>query len=128
MLLILPDVSRRLKSVKPPLDIPTYGLASHAFNDFYNNLSPRNLRHHRCFICLSTAPYVIGTVNKPIRKLDDLKGLTIRSSGAASDKYVAALGATPRAIPVTESYESLSKAMIDGVLIAYGSLSLLQIR
>jgi len=100
-----------------PVGYPNSWVGSQSANDWYAKFKPKEWEGSQMLYMFVTAPYVIGTVNKPIRKLDDLKGLTLRSSGAASDKYVAALGATPRALPVTETYEALSKAMIDGIVM-----------
>ncbi|MEW6264239.1 MAG: TRAP transporter substrate-binding protein [Thermodesulfobacteriota bacterium] len=52
---------------------------------------------------------------KPLAKLDDLKGLKIRCSGTSA-KVVSALGATPVAMPQTETYDALSKGVVDGVV------------
>lgn len=100
-----------------PLGYPNSWVGAHAMNDWYNKFKPKEFDGAQMLYMFVTAPYVIGTVNKPVRKLEDLKGMIIRSSGAASDKYVQALGATPRAMAVTEVYEALSKAMLDGVLL-----------
>ncbi len=100
-----------------PLGYPNSWVASHAFNDWFNKFKPKEWDESIMLYIFNTTPYVIGTVNKPMQKMDDLKGLIIRSSGAASDAYVKALGATPRALGVTEVYEALSKAMLDGLVM-----------
>ena len=100
-----------------PLGYPDSWIASHAFTDWFNKFKPKEWDESVMVYLFNTTPYVIGTVNKPIQKVDDLKGLILRSSGAASDAYVKALGATPRALGVTEVYEALSKAMLDGLVM-----------
>jgi TRAP-type C4-dicarboxylate transport system substrate-binding protein len=100
-----------------PLGYPNSWVASHAFNDWFNKFKPKEWDESVMVYMFNTTPYVIGTVNKPMQKVDDLKGMILRSSGAASDAYVKALGATPRALGVTEVYEALSKAMLDGLVM-----------
>lgn len=100
-----------------PLGYPDSWIASHAFTEWFNKFKPKEWDESVMVYLFNTTPYVIGTVNKPIQKVDDLKGLILRSSGAASDAYVKALGATPRALGVTEVYEALSKAMLDGLVM-----------
>jgi TRAP-type C4-dicarboxylate transport system substrate-binding protein len=55
----------------------------------------------------------IATAKKPIRKLEDLKGLTIRAPGMAGE-VMKALGATPAPTPMMEVYDAIAKGVIDG--------------
>ena len=48
-----------------------------------------------------------------MRKLEDLKGLTIRAPGICGD-VIKALGGTPAPTPMPEVYEAISKGVIDG--------------
>jgi TRAP-type C4-dicarboxylate transport system substrate-binding protein len=58
-------------------------------------------------------PQVIYTTKKPVRKLEDLKGLVIRSTGIGA-KIIEALGAKGYAAGQGDAYELLSKGTIDG--------------
>jgi TRAP-type C4-dicarboxylate transport system substrate-binding protein len=58
-------------------------------------------------------PQVIYTTKKPVRKLEDLKGLVIRSTGIGA-KIVEALGAKGYAAGQGDAYELMSKGTIDG--------------
>jgi TRAP-type C4-dicarboxylate transport system substrate-binding protein len=55
--------------------------------------------------------------NKPLRTLDDLKGLKIRTPSAAQSAQLTALGATPIDMPVTQIYNSLDRGVIDATMI-----------
>jgi TRAP-type C4-dicarboxylate transport system substrate-binding protein len=55
----------------------------------------------------------IATAKKPIRKLEDLKGLSIRAPGMAGE-VIKALGGTPAPTPMMEVYDAISKGVIDG--------------
>jgi len=65
-------------------------------------------------------PGGVHTTKKPIRALDDLKGLRIRFSNPTIRELVAALGATPVGVPPPEQVEQMQKGTIDGVFIDYG--------
>jgi TRAP-type C4-dicarboxylate transport system substrate-binding protein len=52
----------------------------------------------------------------PIKSPDDLKGKKIRSSGKIQHNLITALGATPVAIPITKTTESLSRGVIQGAV------------
>ena len=65
-------------------------------------------------------PGGVHTTKKPIRNLDDLKGMRIRFSNPTIRELVAALGATPVGVPPPEQVEQMQKGTIDGVFIDYG--------
>jgi TRAP-type transport system periplasmic protein len=60
------------------------------------------------------------TTKKPIRTLDDFKGLRLRFASPTVRDLVQALGATPVGVPPTEIAEQLQKGTIDGTFIDYG--------
>jgi TRAP-type C4-dicarboxylate transport system substrate-binding protein len=55
--------------------------------------------------------------NKPIRTLDDLKGMKIRTPSAAQSAQIEALGATPIDMPANQIYTSLDRGVIDAAQI-----------
>jgi TRAP-type C4-dicarboxylate transport system substrate-binding protein len=57
--------------------------------------------------------------DKPIRTMADLKGLKVRAPTRQTNKFLAALGATPVAMPVPQVSEALSKGVIDGAVVPY---------
>jgi TRAP-type C4-dicarboxylate transport system substrate-binding protein len=64
-------------------------------------------------------PGVFHMVKTPITSLDDLKGMKVRAPTRQTNKMLAALGATPVAMPVPQVGEALSKSVIDGALVPY---------
>lgn len=56
---------------------------------------------------------------QPIRTMADFKGLKLRAPTRQTNKLLAALGATPVAMPVPAVSEALSKSVIDGALVPY---------
>jgi TRAP-type C4-dicarboxylate transport system substrate-binding protein len=54
---------------------------------------------------------------KPVRTLEDLKGMKIRTPSAAQSAQLDALGATPIDMPVTQIYNSLDRGVIDAAMI-----------
>jgi len=63
----------------------------------------------------STFPYVVYTAKKPVRKLEDLKGLRIRCIGEQAELF-RELGSVPVGISTAESYEALQRGTIDGAI------------
>jgi len=59
--------------------------------------------------------------NKPVRTIEDWKGLKLRAQGAAQEYYFAKAGATPVAMAKPEMYPGLAQGTIDGVLYSPSS-------
>jgi TRAP-type C4-dicarboxylate transport system substrate-binding protein len=53
---------------------------------------------------------------KPVRKLEDLKGIKIRSAGGISSKIIKKLGAVPVQVPANEQYQAFQRGIVDSVL------------
>lgn len=57
----------------------------------------------------------IHTVDRPVRKLSDLKGLRLRTPGPAVSAMLEYEGASALTLPPAEIYQALSKGAIDGL-------------
>ena len=65
--------------------------------------------------------YTVGPLltlfsNKPVRTLEDFKGLKIRAPGRLIGDFVKALGASPVTTPLAESYTALQRGTVDAGL------------
>jgi TRAP-type C4-dicarboxylate transport system substrate-binding protein len=67
-------------------------------------------------------PYTVSTIKKKVESLDDMQDLTMRSTGGIFDLYIQQLGATPTAISVVETLESLERGVIDGQVNGWSSM------
>jgi len=104
-----------------PLGFPSAWIAGHVANDFYNKYRPKDFDTYQVLM-LSTSPInVIQTLNKPVKTLDDLKGLKLRGTGRLGDT-VKALGATPIPIETPDLYDSLKRGVIEGALLPMETL------
>ena len=54
---------------------------------------------------------------KPIKTLEDMKGMKIRTPSAAQSAQLDALGATPIDMPVPQIYNNLDRGVIDATMI-----------
>ena len=57
----------------------------------------------------------------PVRKLEDLKGVKIRATGTTA-RIVSALGGTPVAMPMGDSYDAISRGVAQGIVCPAESL------
>lgn len=60
---------------------------------------------------------LIHTSRRPVRTLDDLRGLRLRVAGRFIGEAVTALGETPVGIPLGGVYEAAARNQVDGFLI-----------
>jgi TRAP-type C4-dicarboxylate transport system substrate-binding protein len=96
-----------------PLDYPSAWVSSQVLNDFYQQFKPKEFDQVKVLWMNTSTPSGISTSKKAIRKLEDLKGLTIRAPGICAE-VIKALGGTPAPTPMPEVYEAISKGVIDG--------------
>ncbi len=67
-------------------------------------------------------PGFFATVNKPIKTLEDLKGLKIKTASPFTTDALQLFGAVPVVQPVTETYTSLDRGVLDGVVAPYSGI------
>jgi TRAP-type C4-dicarboxylate transport system substrate-binding protein len=101
------------------LDLPGYPLSAQVTtkvcDEFYKKFMPKEFADTHVLYMHAHIPGTITTVKKPVRTLEDMKGLKIRSTGLAT-KIVEALGATPVAMPKGDQYDAMSKGVVDGTV------------
>jgi len=96
-----------------PIGYASGWVASQCMNDFYQEFQPKEFDGVRVLWWNASPNSAIATAKKPIHKLEDLKGLTIRAPGTAGE-VIKALGGTPAPTPMMEVYDAISKGVIDG--------------
>lgn len=96
-----------------PNGYPSGYVATHVVTDYYNQFKPAELEKVHALAFYATGPQVLFTVSKPVRKLADMKGLVIRSTGVGAD-IATALGAEGYAAAQNEAYELMSRGVIGG--------------
>lgn len=69
----------------------------------------------------SHSSYDLLTKNRPVRKVEDFKGLTVKVSGAFAH-LINELGGEGARVPMSETYMALRKGTIDGALASFESL------
>lgn len=65
----------------------------------------------------SSAENILYTAQKPIRTIDDIKGMKIRVPSRNSGLLIEAWGGTPVSMPVSDVYNALQTGVIDAAMI-----------
>lgn len=62
------------------------------------------------------------TTAKPVRTLEDVRGLKIRAPGPVQVSMLRALGAVPVTMPAGEIYDALERGVVDGLVIGLSAI------
>jgi TRAP-type C4-dicarboxylate transport system substrate-binding protein len=68
----------------------------------------------------------LWTANRPVVKLEDVKGLKIRMSGVYVNEVAQAIGVAPVAAPGPKAYELVSSGVVDGTM--FGMIDILNFK
>jgi len=86
--------------------------ATQLINLYYEKFKPKELDDVKVLYLHAHGPGILHT-KKPVKNLEDLKGMKIVCHGLSA-KVVGALGATPVAMPMPERYDALQKGVAEG--------------
>ncbi len=98
-----------------PLGYKSGVAATKVANAVYDKFKDKALTDTKVMYLHAHGPGLVNTKGKVVKKLEDMKGLKIRSHGTSA-KVVKALGGTPVAMPMPETYQALSKGVVDGAV------------
>jgi TRAP-type C4-dicarboxylate transport system substrate-binding protein len=101
-----------MAAVDLPMGYPNGKVASMVAQEFAKDFNPKELNDVKVLYLHAHGPGILHT-KKPVRKLEDLKGMKIRATGLSA-KVVTALGGVPVAMPQGGTYEALSKGVVEG--------------
>ncbi|MBA4395151.1 MAG: C4-dicarboxylate ABC transporter substrate-binding protein [Desulfobacca sp.] len=94
--------------------------ATRMANALYKKFQPKELDDVKVLYLHAHGSGILHS-KKPVTKLEDLKGMKIRSTGTTA-KLVTHLGGSPVAMPQTETYDALQKGVVDGVMNPFEAL------
>jgi len=105
----------------PFLSPDTY-TGSHALMDLYKKFPEMRAEVNDVHLLSLwvTLPYVIHTGSKPVKKLEDVKGMKMATQPGASPA-LEAIGAIPVTTAVPQIYPNLEKGVADGTSLAWGA-------
>jgi TRAP-type C4-dicarboxylate transport system substrate-binding protein len=107
-----------MAAVDLPLGYTSGRVATQVANAVYTNFKPQELMDTQVMYLHAHGPGLVHTRDKPVRKLEDLKGLKLRGHGTSAE-LLKALGATPVTMPMPELYQMLQKGVVEGAVYPY---------
>ncbi|NTU59745.1 MAG: TRAP transporter substrate-binding protein [Deltaproteobacteria bacterium] len=95
-----------------PLGYSLGSQATHLANAYMQKFQPKEFSDTKVMYVHAHGPGILHT-KKPVKSLEDLKGMKIRCTGTSA-KVLKELGALPVAMPMTETYDALQKGVVEG--------------
>lgn len=103
-----------------PFMVTTGEATSLAFYDYYEKHLKDEFKDFHVLAVHTHGPGILHTIaSKPIKSLDDMKGLKLRGTSKVVNQMLEAMGASAIGMPVTTVPESLSKSVIDGTVVPW---------
>jgi TRAP-type transport system periplasmic protein len=96
-----------------PVGIPDAVVGTKVLNDLYEKYQPKAFDNVKVVTMFTNSPANIMS-KKPVRNLDDIKGMSIRASGGAA-KILSTWGANYVGMPMSETPEAIQKGVVDGL-------------
>lgn len=104
-----------------PLGYKSGYIATKLMNEYYKKFKPKEFDDVKVMYFHGQGPGILHTRTKPVNKLEDLKGMRIRTFGSNA-QLMTLLGGTPVAMPMQEAYDSISRGVADGLMGCYEPL------
>jgi len=103
-----------LEGLDLPLGYPDGLTATRIANQMIQKYQPDELKDVHVLYVHAHGPGILAS-KKPVKSMDDLKGLKVRATGL-SMKIVESLGGIPVAMSQPETYEALAKGVVEATL------------
>ena len=103
-----------------PIGYQNPGVPAYLINAYYKKFKPKELDDVKVLFLEAHGRDIIST-KKPISKLADIKGMKLRASGLSA-KVVTALGGSAVGLPITDTYDALSKGVVEGLVLDWGGI------
>ena len=108
-----------MEAFELPFMAGTAEATSQAAYEYYTKYAQEEFKGVHILAVHVHAPGVFHMKNKPIRRLEDMRGLKIRGPTRIITDMLSNYGATPVAMPVPALPDALAKGVVDGALIPY---------
>ena len=109
-----PGIFKEMEAIDLPMGYPNAVVSTKVINDFYSKFKPKALDKVKVMYFFAHGPGLLHS-KKPVRKLEDVRGMKIRSYGFTV-KVAEALGGVPVAMGQGGAYEALQKGVADATI------------
>ena len=109
----------RVEVFELPFIMTNAEATSKAYWEYVQTMAPDEFKETQVIALQVHGPGVIHTAERPVRSVNDMRGLKVRAPTRQVNKLVGALGATPVGMPLPQIPDALSKGTINGCVIPW---------
>ncbi len=109
----------RIEVFELPFMMSNAEATSKAYWEYAQTMAPDEFKDTQVIALQVHGPGVIHTVDKPIKSINDMRGLKLRAPTRQVTKLMGVLGATPVGMPLPQIPDALSKGTINGCVIPW---------
>jgi TRAP-type C4-dicarboxylate transport system substrate-binding protein len=109
----------RVEVFELPFIMSNAEATSKAYWEYVQTMAPDEFKETQVIALQVHGPGVIHTTEKPVKTVNDMRGLKLRAPTRQVTKLLASLGATPVGMPLPQIPDSLSKGTIQGCVIPW---------
>ena len=109
----------RVEVFELPFMMSNAEATSKAYWEYVQAVAPDEFKETQVLALQVHGPGVIHTAEKPVKTVNDLRGLKMRAPTRQVNKMLATLGATPVGMPLPQIPDALSKGTIQGCVIPW---------
>ncbi|MCX8110704.1 MAG: TRAP transporter substrate-binding protein [Syntrophorhabdaceae bacterium] len=88
--------------------------ATKLINAYYKKFRPKELENVKVMYLVAHGPGILHT-KKPVSKLEDIRGLKIKTTGTTA-AIIKSFGAAPVSLTMPDTYDALRTGVVDGIL------------
>jgi TRAP-type transport system periplasmic protein len=109
----------RIEAFELPFMMSNAEATSRALWEYSQTVAPDEFKDVQLVALHVHGPGVIHTSDKPVKSINDMRGLKLRAPTRQVTKLLAVLGATPVGMPLPQIPDALSKGTINGCVIPW---------
>ncbi|MBU1002296.1 MAG: TRAP transporter substrate-binding protein [Proteobacteria bacterium] len=102
-----------MAAVDLPLGYKNGVAATKIANGVFEHFQPKEFDDVQVMYFHAHGPGLLHTAQKPVHSIEDMQGLKLRATGNSA-KVVEALGGTPVAMSMPDSYQAIQKGVVNG--------------
>ena len=108
--------------IELPIQVPSGEIGSRVIWELYGKYLKQEYPGIKLLTLWTHDSGALHMTKKPVKTLEDIKGLRLRSPGPQQTLLIKELGASPLTIPIPEVYDALQRGMADGAVIAFSAI------
>ncbi len=109
----------RIEVFELPFMMSNAEATSKAYWEYVQTVAPDEFKDTQVLALQVHGPGVIHTTDKPVKSVNDMRGLKLRAPTRQVTKLLGVLGATPVGMPLPQIPDALSKGTINGCVIPW---------